>query len=167
MLQVDLEFDNLSSLSTEFGELTNLRTQSDIHADLLGQAVQAGKTVANSQGRWNSGTDKANSTDLKIQNGLLDAATVLKAMDGSQATEIDKFGIHLKKVDPETGEVDPRQGWIVNNMMAYTSDNWKTTRGVFGEYTIRGESSSRWGRCEEELVCVFVEGVTLCWLKGN
>ncbi len=162
LLQVDLEFDNLSSLSTEFGELTNLRTQSDIHADLLGQAISAGKSVAQNSANWTKGSDTATSTDLRIQNGLLDAATVLKAMDGSQSTEIDKFGIHLKKVNPETGEVDPKQGWLVNNMFAYTSDNWKTTRGVFGEYTIRGESSSRWGLCKEETVCAFIEGVELC-----
>lgn len=162
LLQVDLEFDNLSSLSTQFGELTDLRTQSDIHADLLGQAISAGKSVAQNSASWTKGSDTATSTDLKIQNGLLDAATVLKSMDGTQGVEIGKYGIKMTKViNQETGELDPRQGWIVNNMMAYTSDNWKTTRGVFGEYTIRGEQNSRWGLLAEACIASYIEGSTL------
>lgn len=158
LLQVDLEFDNLSSLSTEFGELTNLRTQSDIHADLLGQAISAGKSVAQNSANWTKGSDTATSTELKIQNGLLDAATVLKAMDGTQSSEIDKFGIHLKKVNPSTGEVDPKQGWLVNNMFAYTDDNWKTTKTVLGEFQLRGESSSRWGLLADAVIAGHIEG---------
>lgn len=159
LLQVDLEFDNLASLSTEFGELTNLRTQSDIHADLLGQAISAGKSVAQNSANWTKGSDMATSTDLRIQNGLLDAATVLKAMDGTQASEIDKFGIHLRKViNEETGEIDQKQGWLVNNMFAYTDDNWKTTKTVLGEFKLRGEKSSRWGLLADAVIAGYVEG---------
>lgn len=158
LLQVDLEFDNLSSLSTEFGELTNLRTQSDIHADLLGQAISAGKSVAQNSANWTKGSDTATSTDLRIQNGLLDAATVLKAMDGSQSSEIDQFGIHLRKVNSSTGEIDPKQGWLVNNMFAYTDDNWKTTKTVLGEFKLRGEESSRWGLLADAVIAGYVEG---------
>lgn len=158
LLQVDLEFDNLSSLSTEFGELTNLRTQSDIHADLLGQAISAGKSVAQNSANWTKGSDTATSTDLRIQNGLLDAATVLKAMDGTQSSEIDKFGIHLRKTNPDTGEIDPKQGWLVNNMFAYTDDNWKTTKTVLGEFKLRGEDSSRWGLLADAVIAGYVEG---------
>ena len=157
LLQVDLEFDNLSSLSTEFGELTNLRTQSDIHADLLGQAISAGKSVAQNSANWTKGSDTATNTDLRIQNGLLDAATVLKAMDGTQSSEIDKFGIHLKKVN-SAGEINPKQGWLVNNMFAYTDDNWKTTKTVLGEFQLRGESSPRWGLLADAVIAGYVEG---------
>ena len=162
LLQVDMGLDDLSDFQAQFGELTDLRSQSDIHADLLSQAIQAGKSVASSQDNWNAGVDMAISTDIKIQQGLLDATTSLKSMDGTQGVEIDKYGIHLRKVNPDTGEVDPKQGWITNNMMAYTDNNWSSAKSVFGEYTIKGESSPRWGRCEEEVMCVFVEEVGLC-----
>ena len=158
LLQVDLEFDNLSSLSTEFGELTNLRTQSDIHADLLGQAISAGKSVAQNSANWTKGSDTATNTDLRIQNGLLDAATVLKSIDGTQGVEMGKYGIKMTKADPSTGEIDPKQGWIVNNMFAYTDDNWKTTKTVLGEFKLRGEESSRWGLLADAVIAGYVEG---------
>ena len=156
-----MNLDDLSNFEAQFGELTNLGNQSDIHADLLSQAIQAGKSVASSQNNWNAGVDRAISTDLKIQQGLLDAATVLKSMDGTQGVEIDKYGIKLKKVNPDTGEVDPKQGWITNNMMVYTDNNWLSAKSVFGEYKIKGESSSRWGLLADACIASYIEGSTL------
>ena len=161
LLQVDMGLDDLSDFQAQFGELTDLRNQSDIHADLLSQAIQAGKSVASSQNNWNAGVDMAVSTDIKIQQGLLDATTVLKSMDGTQGTEIDKYGIHLRKVNPDTGEIDPKQGWITNNMMAYTDNNWASAKSVFGEYKIKGESSSRWGLLADACIASYIEGSTL------
>lgn len=157
LLQVDLEFDNLASLSTQFGELINLRTQSDIHADLLGQAISAGKSVAQNSANWTKGSDTATSTDLRIQNGLLDAATVLKSIDGTQGVEMGKYGIKMTKVN-SSGEIDPKQGWLVNNMFAYTDDNWKTTKTVLGEFKLRGEENSRWGLLADAVIAGYVEG---------
>ena len=161
LLQVDMNLDDLSDFEVQFGELTDLRSQSDIHADLLSQAIQAGKSVASSQDNWNAGLDMAISTDIKIQQGLLDAATVLKSMDGDQGVSLDKYGLHLKRIDPDTGEVDPKQGWITNNMMAYTDNNWASAKSVFGEYTIKGESSPRWGLLADACIASYIEGSTL------
>jgi len=161
LLQVDMGLDDLSDFQAQFGELTELRNQSDIHADLLSQAIQAGKSVASSQDNWNAGVDMAISTDIKIQQGLLDATTSLKSMDGTQGVYIDKYGIHLQKVNPDTGEIDPKQGWITNNMMAYTNNNWASAKSVFGEYTIKGESSPRWGLLADACIASYMEGSTI------
>lgn len=158
LLQVDMGLDDLSDFQAQFGELTDLRSQSDIHADLLSQAIQAGKSVASSQDNWNSGADIAISTDIKIQQGLLDATTSLKSMDGTQGVEIDKYGIHLRKVNPN-GEIDPKQGWITNNMMAYTDNNWTSSKSVFGEYKINNET--RWGLLADACIAGYIEGSTL------
>lgn len=161
LLQVDMGLDDLSDFQAQFGELTDLRNQSDIHADLLSQAIQAGKSVASSQDNWNAGVDKAISTDVKIQQGLLDATTVLKSMDDDQGVEISKYGIKLQKIDPETGDIDPKQGWITNNMMAYTDNNWLSSKSVFGEYQIKGETSKRWGLLADACIASYIEGSTL------
>ena len=122
LLEVNVNFDDLADFSCEFGELTSLRTQSDIHADLLSQAISAGKSVATNEIYWTRGADQATATDLKIEQGLLDATTQIKSIDGTQGVVIDKYGIHLTKVDPDTGEVDPHQIWMVNNMILMRYD---------------------------------------------
>ena len=159
LLEVDMGLDDLSDFQAQFGELTDLRSQSDIHADLLSQAIQAGKSVASSQDNWNAGADIAVSTDIKIQQGLLDATTVLKSMDGTQGVEMDKYGIKLKKVNPDNGEIDPKQGWITNNMMVYTDNNWESAKSVFGEYKINNET--RWGLLADACIAGYIEGSTL------
>ena len=157
LLQIDINFDDFSDFSVEFGELTNLRTQSDIHADLLSNAITAGKSVATNSSAWTKGSDLATAIDLKIQKGLLDAATQIKAMDANQGVVLDKYGIHLTKIiNPTTGEIDDKQGWIVNNQFLYTDDAFKTTKSVFGEYEFDGEK--RWGLLAEAVIAGYIEG---------
>jgi hypothetical protein len=71
---------------------------------LLGQAISAGKSVAQNSANWTKGSDTATSTDLRIQNGLLDAATVLKSIDATQGVEMSKYGIKMTKVN-ENGDI--------------------------------------------------------------
>ena len=160
LLQVDINFDDFSDFSCEFGELTNLRTQSDIHADLLKNALQAGKTVASQSGIWKSGADRATATDLKIKQGLLDATTQIKSIDGTQSIIIDKYGIRLQKQNPDTGEIDPHQTWLVNNSIMMTDNNWKNSRCGLGQFTVDG--AEFYGLCNEKIIVDFIEEVELC-----
>lgn len=157
LMEVNINFDDFSDFSCVFGDLTSLRTQSDIHADLLSQAVSAGKEVATYSSYWTQGSDTATATDLKIEKGLLDATTQIKAMDGTQNVVIDKYGIKLQKVlDPETGELDPKQGWIVNNQFLYSDDGFESTKAVFGEYKV--DNQTYWGLLAEAVIAGYIEG---------
>ena len=156
LMQVNINFENFDDFSCEFGELTSLRNPSDIHADLLSQAVSAGKSVASNASYWDKGTEQATETDLKIQQGLLDAATAIKSIDGTQNVSIDQYGIHLQKVNSVTGEVDPKQGWIVNNQFLYSDDGFKTTKSVFGEF-----GDGQWGLLAEAVIAGYIEGSTM------
>ena len=59
----------------------------------MAQAISAGKSVASNKSYWDKGSDTANNIDLRIQRGLLDAATSIKSMDATQGVEIDNYGI--------------------------------------------------------------------------
>lgn len=155
LLQVDINFDDFSDFSCEFGELTSLRTQSDIHADLLRNAISAGKSVASNSNYWTKGSDQATATDLKIQQGLLDATTQIKATDGTQGVVIDKYGIKLQKYDSSNG-IDPHQTWLVNNMILMTDDGWKTSRAGLGEFTVDGVTF--YGLIAEAVLSGYIEG---------
>lgn len=156
LLQVDINFDDLSDFSCEFGDLTSLRTQSDIHADLLKKAVSAGKQVANNASYWTQGSDAATKTDLKIQQGLLDATTAIKSIDGLQNVFIDKYGIHLQKKDGTTGEIDQKQAWFVNNSLMFTDDGWESSKAGLGEFTVDGETF--YGLIAEAVIAGYIEG---------
>lgn len=160
LLQVDIGLDDLSDFSCQFGELTNFKTQSDIHADLLSQAISAGKSVASNASYWNKGSDQANEIDLRIQRGLLDAATSIKSMDGTQGVEVGNYGIRLRKyINPGSEEYDPEQGWITNNKFLYSNDAFKTVKSVFGKYKIDDEEY--WGLLSDAVIAGYIEGSTM------
>ena len=158
LLEVDINFDDFTDFSCEFGELTNLKTPSSIHADLLANALSAGKSVASNASYWNKGTDLATSTDLKIQQGLLNSITGLYSSD--QGVIIDKSGIRLTKVvNKETGEVSPKQAWIVNNNILFSSDGFETSKTGLGEFTIDGHTI--YGLLADAVLAGYVESSTI------
>lgn len=156
LMQVDINFDDFSDFSCEFGELKSLRSQSDIHADLLKNVISAGKSVATNSSYWTHGTNVATATDLKIQQGLLDAVTQIKAIDGTQGVVIDKYGILLRKAGDGPDGYDLRQTRLVNNMILMTDDGWKTARTGLGQLTIDGEKL--YGLIAEAVIAGYIEG---------
>lgn len=141
LLEVQLDFDDLSNFSCTFGDLLSAKDQGDIHADLLAQAINAGKAVASGSANWQKGYSVATAIDEKIKQGLIDATTSIKSNSAGQDISWDNYGIHLRKV--VDGILDKHEGWITNNKFLYSDDNFQTTKSVFGNYTIEGETY--WG----------------------
>lgn len=159
LLQVDLNFDDLSDFSCEFGDLTSLRTQSDIHADLLSKAINAGKSVATNASYWTKGSEQASSIDLRLQEGLLNSIEALKAIDGTQNAYMDKYGLHLEAVNPDTGEVSDKRVWLVNNQIVFTDDGFKTSKSVLGEFTVDG--ITYYGLLAQAVIAGYIEGSSI------
>lgn len=141
LLEVQLNFSDLSNFSCTFGDLLSAKDQGDIHADLLSQAVSAGKAVASGSSYWQKGYDVATAIEAKIRQGLIDATTSIKSNSAGQDISWDNYGIHLRKV--VDGVLDKHEGWITNNKFLYSDDNFETTKSVFGNYTIDGKTY--WG----------------------
>lgn len=141
LLEIQLNFEDLSNFSCTFGDLLCAKDQGDLHADLLSQAVSAGKTVASGSSYWQKGYDVATAIDEKIRQGLIDATTSIKSNSAGQDVSWDNYGIHLRKM--VNGVLDKHEGWITNNKFLYSDDNFQTTKSVFGNYTIEGKEY--WG----------------------
>lgn len=141
LLEVQFNFDDISNFSCTFGDLLSVKSQGDLHADLLAQAVSAGKAVASGSSYWQKGYDVATAIEERIKQGLIDATTSIKSNSAGQDISWDNYGIHLRKV--VDGILDPHEGWITNNKFLYSDDNFKTTKSVFGNYVIDNETY--WG----------------------
>ena len=136
LLEVQMNFDDPSDFSTTFGDLISTRSEIDKHAELLEQAVTAGKSVAANKSSWQRGADKANALDQAINEGLRNAALSVGAADG-QSIIWDKYGIRGRKLrDGSTDEYEPQQFALINNKLVFTDDNWQTSRAVVGEFEI-------------------------------
>lgn len=63
---------------------------------------------------------------------------------------------HLTKIDPATGEVDPHQTWMTNNMILMSDDGFKTSRSALGQITVDGENY--YGLIAEMVLSGYIEG---------
>ena len=156
LLAVDINFDDFSDFSCEFGELTSLRTPSSIHADLLANALTAGNSVASNQSYWEKGADLATSTDITIHNGLLDAIEGIYNADRSVL--IDNHGILLREV-LDNGEYSPYQIWLTNNNILVSTDAFDTAQTGIGVFEVNGREL--YGVLAKAVLSGYIEGSTI------
>lgn len=156
LLEVNINFDDMSDFSATFGNLVSVKSEIDRHAELLSQAVTAGKTVAKSKTVWQHTVEKTNKLETDIANGLKDMALAIGNASG-QAISWDHTGMHFRKYkDGSTTEFEPEEIAIINNSLVATNDSWLTSKAAFGKYTIDGEE--RWGPIAEYVTADKIEG---------
>lgn len=156
LLEVQLSFDNLSDFSCTFGNLVTTYDQVNLHAELLKQAVTAGKTVAAKQGEWQKAVDKSNKIEESINNGLKDCAIRITSASG-QVSSCDNTGMHFRKYkDGSNTEFELEEIAITNNSIVATNNGWLTSKAAFGKYSINGKE--RWGPIAEYVTADTIEG---------
>lgn len=134
ILEVDINFDDMSDFTVTFGNLHSLYSQIDIHAELMSQAVSAGRSVAESGSYWQKGADTATSIGNRIENGLIDANTEIKSTE-NQAISWDSHGLHLRKyADESKSSYLDEQIWMNNEKIVFTDDNWRTAQMAIGQF---------------------------------
>ena len=163
LLEVQMSFDNPSDFSCTFGDLITTKSEIDKHADLLSMAVTAGQSVASNKSTWQKGADKAIKLDNAINDGLRDAALSIGAADGQSITW-DKYGIRGRKlVDGTTDQYHDEQFALINNKLAFTTDNWKTSRAVVGEFEVEIDEQKyrMYGLLADALIGGYIQGTEI------
>lgn len=70
--------------------------------------------------------------------------------------------VYVENTAHTPDEWEDEQFRIINNKFAFTNDNWKTSKSVFGKYMINGEE--RWGILAEAITAGLVES---CVIEGG
>lgn len=162
LLEVSLNFEDLSDFSTNFGNLITTKSEIDLHAELLSQAVQAGKTVATAASDWQRAVDKSNKLEEAIAAGLQDASLQVGRASG-QAISWDDRGFFCRKfADGSTDTYLDEQIAIINNKIVFTNDGWKTSKAALGEFELDingdGVNEKMYGLIADAVVSGYVKG---------
>ena len=162
LLEVHLNFDDMSDFSCTFGDLITTKSEIDKHADLMKQALTAGKTVATSAKDWQKAVDKTNKLEEDIIDGLANATVEIGKASG-QSIVWNESGIWGRKlIDGTTDQYEPEQFRLVNNRILFSNDSFVTSKGLFGEYTIDGVN--KWGVLAEAVDAGSIRG---CSIEGG
>ena len=162
LLEVDLNFDDLSDFSCTFGNLVTTKSEIDKHAELLAQAVSAGKQVAVAAGTWQRSADKVNKLEEAIEDGLQDVALQVGRASG-QAITWDSNGFYCRKfVEGTTDQYEDEQMAIINNKIVFTNDGWKTSEAALGEFQVDtngdGTAETLYGLIAKAVVSGYIKG---------
>ena len=162
LLEVDLNFDDLSDFNATFGNLVTTKSEIDKHAELLSQAVSAGKQVAAAASDWQRAVDKSNKLEEAIASGLQDAALQVGRASG-QAISWDQNGFFCRKfLDGTTDQYENEQIAIINNKIVFTNDGWQTSKAALGEFQVDtngdGVAETMYGLLADAVVSGYVKG---------
>lgn len=159
LLEVHLKFDNLSNFSANFGNLVTTKSEVDKHAELLAQAVSAGKQVASSASDWQKAVDKTNKIEEDIRDGLANAALEIGRASG-QSILWDEYGIWGRKlVEGTTDQYEDEQFRMINNKLVFSNDGFKTSKSVFGKFVYDGVEY--YGVLADAAIAAHIEGSTI------
>lgn len=163
LLEVGLNLDGLGDFNTTFGNLVTTKSEIDIHADLLKQAVQAGKQVAAAAGDWQSAVDKSNKLEESIASGLQDAALQVGRASGQAITWDDNGFFCRKFVDGSTDTYLDEQIAIINNKIVFTNDGWRTSKAALGEFEVDTNGDG----VKERLYGLLADAVVSGYISGS
>ena len=165
LLEIDLNFDDLSDFNTTFGNLVTTKSEIDKHAELLAQAVSAGKQVATAASDWQRAVDKSNKLEEAIASGLQNAALQVGRASG-QAISWDQNGFFCRKfLDGTTDQYENEQIAIINNKIVFTNDGWQTSKAALGEFQVDtngdGVAETMYGLLADAVVSGYIDGATI------
>lgn len=156
LLEVNINFDDLSNFSCTFGNLVTTKSEVDRHADLLSRAVTAGKQVATSAGSWQRAVDKSNALESEMASGFQNATIEVGKANG-QNVIWDSTGIWGRKLrDGSTDQYEDEQFRIVNNKLLFSNDGFKTSKAVVGKYRVGDQE--KWGVLAEDITADTIVG---------
>lgn len=156
LLEVTLNFDDLSDFSCVFGDLKTSRSQVDLHAELLAQSVQAGSTVSKNKSSWSSAVDKSNKLEEDIAQGLADAALSVASSSGQNITWDQRGILGRKLIEGTTDQYEDEQFMLTNNKLIFTNSNWKDAKGLFGKFKVGNEE--HWGVLSDAVISGYIQG---------
>lgn len=158
LLGMDLNYDDPTDFTLTFGNRLRLDDSSYTFTDLFGQAVNNGvSTSFNSEqwGNWNRNYKDEVSTFI---TSALDASLNTVISGSTQNVLIDQNGLRGRSSIDST-HYDPQQVWLVNNMLAFTDDNWSTAKLALGR--VNSSSGSSFGLVAETVVGRLIAGNNL------
>lgn len=135
VVSVHIEFEKPDGFSIEFSSSYNSFDKSFALTKLLEQSVSMGKTLSYKSGAYASFVNSGASNMVKeFMDASLDIAKKSVMSSGNQAITYSDTGMHVRKwKDDSKTSYEPEEIWIVDNMIAFTDDNWATSKMAIGK----------------------------------
>lgn len=135
VITVSLDYESPEDFSLEFSSTYTTADKSFALTKLLEQSVSMGKTLSVNSGVYSEFVNSGASSRVKtFMESALDLAKNAVLSSGNQAITFDDAGLRIRKWSDESKtDYDPEQIWMVDNMIAFTDNNWATASMAIGK----------------------------------
>lgn len=135
VISVHVNFDDPTDFSIEFSSYYTSFDQSFNLAKLLDESVATGKTLSYKSGMYSAFVNSGASTAVKdFMGSALDISKNAVLSSENQAISFDDTGIRIRKwADGSKTDYEPEEIWMIDNVIAFTDDNWRTSKMAIGK----------------------------------
>ena len=158
VLEIDLQYDDPTKFKLIFGNRLRLDNSKFIYADIFGDSITAATTTKLNTEQWGNFQSNYKDDVANLIENALDASKNAVINASNQNFTIDQTGLRGRHQNAD-GTYDPAQIWIIDNMIAFTSDNWNTSSMAIGALSLT--SGSVYGICCGALIGNFICGENL------
>ena len=157
LLGFDLNYDNPEDFKLIFGNRLRLDDEAFQFSDLMDSAIKGGTSAKVNSEQW--GTFDTNYKDdvSTFITSALDASLNRIISGSAQDIQLDKSGFRGR--ESVGGSYSPEQIWIVNNMIAFTDDNWDSAKMAIGKFDTPGGEA--YGIVADYIIGRFIAGNSL------
>ena len=161
LLEMSLDFDDPSSFSMQFGNRLRLDDEAFQFSDLMNEAISAAGNAKVNSLMWKNWHDNYKDSVSLFITSALDASLNNIISGSAQEVVITPSGLRGRKYVSD-GIYADEQVWLVNNMLAFTDDNWDSAKIAIGEFTTTGGTA--WGIVVEKISKKKIEFSGDTWL---
>lgn len=131
LLEINMSFKNPTDFNLTFSNRLRLDNGDFQYSDLLGDSVSVGSTVNLNTMIWGDWSQNYRDEVSTFITSALDATTNNIINSTNQELIINSYGLRgRKQIAP--GVYDGKEMWLTNNVLAFTDDNWQTSKLALG-----------------------------------
>jgi hypothetical protein len=164
LLGINLNYDDPTDFSLIFGNRLRLDDSSYTFSDLFGQTINQGITTSFNSEQWGSWNTNYKDDVSTFITSALDASKNAVISGSMQDVIINQNGLRGRSAIG-SGLYSPEQVWLINNMLAFTDDNWTSAKLALGK--ISTSSGSAFGLAGQVIVGNIIAGNNLTITNQN
>ena len=143
LLEYTISYKDFSNISVEFSEATKVKNSISDMESILSQASSMASSYDSVQKQAKQGNEALGTIDEWIATGL-NTALVQIQNNSSEDIIVNKNGILGRSYNEITDSYSPEQLRITHNILAYTTDNWKTVSSALGKHEYIKWQNNQW-----------------------
>lgn len=133
LLEYDIDFGNFEKISVEFSDVKEVKNGITDVESILSQASSMATSYDSVKRQSVKGDNAQGMINEWLTSGLNSALVRIQNND-SEDVVLDRNGLLCRSYDDITETYAPEQFRLTHNMMAYTTDNWRTVSAALGKH---------------------------------